>query len=61
MRDNKEIVEQIKEAEKTEFASKWPNETYEAGVIAALKWVMRLGLAPTSELTVDEIKKIMKT
>lgn len=56
-----QITEQIKEAEKTERDSKWPEESYETGVIAALKWVMHLGLPPMQELTDDEIKEIMIT
>lgn len=62
MKEYREIANQMMEAEKTEFDSKWPKATYEAGVIAALKWVIELtSVSPMTDLAADEIKEIMKT
>lgn len=47
----KEIKEQLELAEQSEFVTHWEGETYEAGVVAALKWVLELSeLKPMEEL-----------
>lgn len=50
---------QIEIAEQTEQNSKWKNESYEAGVIAALRWATgKTNMPPMKELSLDEIDEI---